>query len=132
VQDEVVMAASVTEEEAQKIVDASLQKEDNIAMEIPASGIEEHQKVDEIIPQNVVDNSPDHDQRVEDNTKQAAQKVDNDTQEVANRTMLGSMKIIAKKNVIILEDDLKLSIKTNELLDVFPPILMQDHPIVIA
>jgi len=44
------------------------------------------------------------------------------TGKVVNGTMLGFMKIIRKKNVIISKDDLKLSVKTTEFLDDFPPI----------
>lgn len=54
------------------------------------------------------------------------------TGRVNNGTMLGSMKIIGKKDVIIFYEDLKLYVKTTELIDEFPPISMEDHPIVFA
>jgi len=44
----------------------------------------------------------------------------------------GSMKIIGKKNVIVHEDDQKLSVKTIMLLDDFPPISIEDHHVIIA
>ena len=62
VQNEAMMVASVTEDDAQKVKDASLQKE---AENVEKTCEKLHQKVDEVLPQIV------------------AQRVDEDTQEVA-------------------------------------------------
>ena len=67
VQDEATMATLVTEYNAHKVGDASLQEKDKNVAETT-----EYQKVDEVIPQHVEENSSNQDHRVEENTEQVA------------------------------------------------------------
>jgi hypothetical protein len=54
------------------------------------------------------------------------------TRKVINGTMLGDVRIIDKKKVIVHNDDLMFSTKKTDLLDDFAPISIEDHPVVIA
>lgn len=46
--------------------------------------------------------------------------------------LLGSMKIIEKKKVVTLEQDIQTTFRLSELLEDFPPIPREDPPDVLA
>ncbi|RHN41344.1 hypothetical protein MtrunA17_Chr8g0365081 [Medicago truncatula] len=71
-------------------------------------------------------------QKVQDLGVSSDEELGTKTGKVVNGTMLGFMKIIWKMDVIISKNDLKLSARTTDLLDDFPPISLEDPLVVIA
>ena len=83
-----MLAGSVPEDDVKKVDDASLPKE---VENVEQTNEEEHQKVDECLPQSAEENSLDQNQRVEENNEQVVQNVNEDTQEGAEILALNMM-----------------------------------------